>query len=108
MTGTCKLCLELIFGAPVADVGPEREKAEFLAFADAMRGHVGKRHPEQLQVYGALLTMAAAYLATTFADCHLDGFAEQQAGMRDAVAESIRDAKVVISAGTPVQHPLSA
>lgn len=106
MTGTCKLCREIVTGAPVLEVGPARSKAEFMAFADAMRMHVGLRHKEQLQVYGGLLTMAAAYLATLFADCPLDDFRTGQESTRDFICGQIHDAQVVIAAGTPVQSPL--
>lgn len=106
MTGTCKLCREIVTGAPVLEVGPGRQKAEFMALAEAMFIHVGRQHQNETQMYNGLLIMAARYLATLFADCPLDDFRTAQESTRDFICGQIHDAQVVIAAGTPVQSPL--
>jgi hypothetical protein len=106
VTGTCKLCRELVTGAPVLEVGPARMKAEFLAFAEAMRLHVSARHLDQVQVYGALITMLAQLFASLFGDCPLDDFKVGQDSVREFLCSQIRDAQVVISLERPVDSPL--
>lgn len=106
MTGTCKLCRALVVGAPVLEVGPDRAKAEFVAFAEEMRKHVGTRHLESIQMYAGLLTMAAGFFSALFADCPTEDFATGQETMREVLCAAIQSAQLVVNQDTPVQQPL--
>lgn len=106
MTGTCKLCREIVTGAPVFEVGPAREAAEFLVFAEAMRRHVGTRHLDAVQVYAGVLTLAAAFFSVLFAESTMEGFEKGVEQMRESLCSQILDAKVVIGPAAPVERPL--
>lgn len=106
MIGTCKLCRELVTGAPVLEVGPAREAAEFLMFAEAMRQHIGSRHLEAIQMYAGVLTVAAAFFSSLFAESTMDGYETGVEQMRESICAQIRDAKVVIGSAAPVERPL--
>lgn len=106
MTGTCKLCREIVTGAPVLEVGPEREAAEFFTFAEAMRKHIAARHMDAIQMYAGVLTVAAAYFSSLFADCSIEGFTAAQEQLQESICNQIRDAQVVIGPAAPVNRPL--
>lgn len=106
MTGTCKLCRVLIVSPPVAEVGPARQKAEFLAFATEAQRHVYQHHESDLQVYAGLLGMAAAALSTLFMDCPLDDFKTAQSSVLAFVADRIKEAELVVDVGSAVTNPL--
>lgn len=101
MTGTCKLCKALVFGRPVPQLGPDRAKAEFFQFAEAMRQHVFREHKEYLQTFSGLLQACATVLSSLFADCELDEFKLAQTEARAALAEQIQAAVVVVELAPP-------
>lgn len=106
MTGTCKLCLELITGAPVLEVGEDRAKAEFIAFSESMRKHVGARHLDSVQMFAGILTLAAGYFSALFADCPTEDFEAGKAATRDVLCAAVQGAQLVVDQGAPVDRPL--
>jgi hypothetical protein len=106
MTGICKLCQQLVIGPPVPELGEDRAKAEFVAFADEMRKHIGALHPKEVQMYAAILTMAAGFFSCLFADCETEDFTVGQQAMREVLTAAIQTAQLVVSSGSPVPRPL--
>lgn len=98
MTGTCKLCRALVMSPPILELGPNRAKAEFLAFGEAMRGHVYDYHREALAAFSGVLGLATCYFSTLFADTAA-GLVELEAArdqVREEVISSLRNAQVVV------------
>ena len=97
MTGTCKLCRELILAPWPIVMGPDGSNAEFLAFAEEMRKHMALRHKDHLALLGGLLHLAARYLSSLFADLETSPKAQsEQDGLRDFLVSQIEGMEVAV------------
>jgi len=110
VTAVCKLCGELITGAPILEgFGAERLHAEFGALGEAMRVHLVASHGEHLQSFSALMHSLMLFCCSLFAE-GAGEFTAEQAELRAFVVQSVSALELVIErrpAGAPAGTGLS-
>ena len=105
MIAQCAVCKQLLTGAPVLEVMPDRNDVELAALALEAQRHIDRYHRDLIGAFGLLLAQFSAYLSTLILESDSSEFVTARQQLREQVLEAVRSAEVVRRAEPPAASP---
>ena len=105
MMAQCVLCKQIIAGAPVLEVTPDRNDLELAALAVAAQRHIDCHHRDLISVFVLLLAQVRAYLSTLILESDSAEFVEARERLREQTLEAVRSAELVRRAEASAAPP---
>jgi len=96
MSGSCRLCHELIFSPPVVVVGELQPLHEYLVLVDVMRAHLLARHTRELQMLNMAVHDLVLFLSGLLLSNSLAEFAVQQSKHRQRLLSAVENASLTV------------
>jgi len=95
MTAQCAICKQIITGAPVMEVTPDRRTHELAALARETGEHIVRFHSELIGTFTLVINDVTAYLSTMVLESDSAEFLAARQQLREHAIELVVSPKLV-------------